>query len=292
MPQSEIGSDPIALRDFVQGISDLGYHHIGVLDHVVGADRVTYGDKPYLPYDATSEIHEPLVLFGYIAACAPKLHLLSAVLVLPQRQTPLVAKQMAQVDILAQGKTRLGVGVGWNDVEYDALGMDFSTRGRRIAEQTILLRRLWTEDVVTFEGEFEHVRAVAVNPPPVQRPIPIWFGGEIEAARRRAVVLGDGLVMKWPLPENPLESEWPDMLEEMRSWRRDAGHSDEPGFEARFEADLSLDPEQWKATAEAWRSLGVSHLAVRTLRLGLSNVEEHLQRFALAREALGDLIEG
>jgi len=291
LPQNEIGADPGAIRELAQGIAGLGYHHVGVLDHVLGADRSVYGDREYLPYDSDSVIHEPLVLFGYLAACAPELHLLTAILVLPQRQTALVAKQLAEVDILSSGKVRVGVGVGWNDVEYDALGMSFKTRGRRIEEQVGLLRRLWTEPVVSFEGEFDSMHAVAINPPPVQRPIPIWFGGSIERARRRAAVLGDGLVMQWPLPARPLESDWPAKIEQMRQWRREAGLPGDVGLEARLIADLDSSPEEWRRTAEEWRELGVSHLSVRTLRLGLETVEDHLERFALASEALAGMLE-
>jgi probable F420-dependent oxidoreductase len=291
LPQNEIGVDSGEIRELVQGIRDLGFHHVSVLDHVVGADRGTYGDRDFLPYDATSVLHEPLVLFGFITACAPELHLLSSILILPQRQTVLVAKQMAEVDFLAGGKTRLGVAVGWNDVEYEALGMDFTTRGRRLEEQVGLLRRLWSEPVVTFEGEFDRMRAVAINPPPVQRPIPIWFGGGIERARWRAAVLGDGLVPRWPLPDRPLESEWPQQLEQMRSWRREAGLDGEVGLEARISVDLADSPEEWRRIADEWRQLGATHLGIRTIRLGLEGADAHLERLALARDALGEMMQ-
>jgi len=290
LPQNEIGVDPGEIRELVQGIRDLGFHHVSVLDHVLGADRGTYGDRDFLPYDATSVLHEPLVLFGFITACAPELHLLTSILVLPQRQTALVAKQVAEIDVLARGQLRLGVAIGWNDVEYEALGMDFHTRGRRLEEQVGLLRRLWTEPVVTFEGEFDRMRAVAVNPPPVQRPIPIWFGGSTERARWRAAVLGDGLVARWPLPERPLESDWPAHLEQMRAWRREAGLDGEIGLEARVFADLARSPEEWRRTAEEWKELGATHLAIRTIRLGLASADAHLERLALARDALGEMM--
>ena len=223
LPQNEVGVDPGAMRELVQGIRDLGYHHVTVLDHVVGADRGTYGDKDYLPYDATSVIHEPFVLFGFIAACAPELHLLSAILVLPQRQTALVAKQMAEVDILASGKTRLGVGVGWNDVEYEALGMSFKTRGHRLEEQVALLRRLWTEPVVSFDGEFDRMRAS-----PSIRCRSSGRSRSGSAARSSGPATeppssATGLSCSWPLPDRPLESDWPEKMDEMRRWRREAG---------------------------------------------------------------------
>jgi probable F420-dependent oxidoreductase len=290
MPQGEIAAEPGAIREFAQGVQDLGFHHVSVLEQVVGLDQAAYSDRDLHGFDASAVIHEPLVLFGFIAACAPELHLLTAILVLPRRQTALVAKQMAEVDILTRGQTRFGVGIGANDIEYEALGADFKTRRRRLDEQVVLLRRLWTEPVLTFEGEFDQLRAVGINPLPVQRPIPIWLGGRVEAARRRAAVLADGLVMDWPLPDKPFESEWPALFEEMRVWRREAGHADEPGFEARILADLAHQPEQWRQTAEQWRELGVSHLAVRTTGLGIKTVDGHLERLELARDALGELM--
>ncbi|HWX09678.1 MAG TPA: LLM class F420-dependent oxidoreductase [Gaiellaceae bacterium] len=290
LPHNEIEVDAGALRELAQGVQDLGFHHVQLVDHVVGADPVTYADRSYLPYDADSVVHEPLTLFGFLAACAPELHLFSAVLVLPQRQTALVAKQMAEIDLLTNGKLRMGVGVGWNDVEYEALGMNFRTRGRRIEEQVGLLRQLWTEPVVTFDGEFDRMRAVSVNPPPVQRPIPIWFGGSVERARRRAAVLGDGLVMQLPLPDLPLESAWPETMDEMRRWRREAGVPGEVGFEARLTLDLARSPDEWVTTAAQWQGLGASHIGVRTTRLGIEGVEAHLARLALASEALADFL--
>lgn len=290
LPNNEVEPERGALRELIQGIEELGFHHAHVVDHVVGADPVTYADRDYLPYDATSVVHEPLTLFGFLTACAPRLHLMSAVLVLPQRQTALVAKQAAEIDLLTGGKFRLGVGVGWNDIEYEALGMSFRTRGKRIEEQVELLRRFWTEEIVTFDGAFDHVRAVSVNPPPVQRPIPIWFGGSVERARRRAAVIGDGLVMQLPTPDVPLESEWPKMMEEMRGWRREAGKPGDVGFEARLTLDLERTPEQWRTTVSQWQELGASHIAIRTIRLGLCGTEEHLARFAFAADVLRDFM--
>lgn len=290
LPHNEVEVDPGAIRELVQGIQDLGFHHAQVVDHVLGADRATYSDKTYLPYDGDSVIHEALTLFGFIAACAPELHLFTAVLVLPQRQTALVAKQAAELDVLTSGRLRLGVGVGWNDVEYEALGMDFHTRGRRLEEQVELLRRLWTEPVVDFDGEFDRMRGVTVNPPPVQQPIPIWFGGSHPRMRRRAAVLGDGLVIQMPVPDLPLESEWPQTMEEMRGWRREAGLPGDVGFEARLTLDLERSPEEWHETVRQWHELGASHIGVRTIRLGIRGVEDHLARFALASDVLAEFM--
>ena len=287
-PQTEIGADRGAIRTYAQRVEELGFTHVLAYDHVLGADPEVH--KPWNgPYDVDTTFHEPFVLFGYVAAIT-NIELVTGIIILPQRQTALVAKQMAEVDILARGQTRLGVAVGWNDVEYEALGMDFHTRGRRLEEQVGLLRRLWTEPVVTFEGEFDRMRAVAINPPPVQRPIPIWFGGSIERTYWRAAVLGDGLVARWPLPERPLESEWPARLEQMRAWRREAGLDGEIGLEARVFADLASSPEEWRRTTLEWKELGASHLSIRTIRLGLASADAHLERLALAKDALGEMM--
>ena len=288
-PQAEIGPDAGEVREFVQGVEDLGYHHLQVADHVLGADRSAHSELE-LPYDTESLFHEPLVLFGFVAACAPKLHLLSGIVILPQRQTALVAKQMAEVDVLAGGRTRFGVSVGWNPVEYDALGMDFRRRGRRIEEQVALLRRLWTEPVVSFSGEFDRISGAGINPLPIQRPIPIWFGGLIERARWRAAVLGDGYVMQLPLPPRPLDSEWPERLEQMREWRRAAGHDSELGLEAKVAIDGPDGAEEWRRIALEWKELGATHLAVRTSGVGVRGGPEHLERLALVAGALRDVV--
>jgi probable F420-dependent oxidoreductase len=289
LPHNEIEVDPGALRELVQGIHDLGFHHAQVIDHVLGADRASHADRTYLPYDGESVVHEAFTVLAFIAASAPELHLVTAVLVLPQRQTALVAKQAAEIDVLTSGRLRLGVGVGWNEVEYEALGTDFRTRGRRLDEQVGLLRRLWTEPVVDFDGEFDRMHGVAVTPPPVQQPIPIWFGGSHPRMRRRAA-FGDGLVIQMPVPDRPLESEWPNTMEEMRTWRREAGLPGDVAFEARLTLDLGRSPDDWRETVRQWQELGASHIGVRTIRLGIYGVEDHLARFALASDALAEFM--
>ena len=183
-PQIEIGADRGAVRGYAEAVSDLGYHHILAYDHVLGADaRVHRGWNG--PYDLHSTFHEPFVLFGYLAAIAP-LELVTGIVVLPQRQTALVAKQAAEVDLLSGGCFRLGVGIGWNAVEYEALDKEFPDRGQRITEQVELMRLLWTEESVTFEGKFETVTGAGLAPLPIQRPIPVWFGATSAPALRTA----------------------------------------------------------------------------------------------------------
>ena len=192
-PQLEIGADPVVTRDFVQAVEGLGYSHLMVGDHPLGVDPTSHpglGQR----YSLEDSFPEPLVLLGYIAAVTKQIDLVTSVVILPQRQTALVAKQAAQVDVLSGGRLRLGVGVGWNKVEYEALGQDFHSRGRRQEEQIALLRSLWTQPVVTFQGTWDRVTGVGLNPLPVQRPIPIWLGGEADVVLRRIARLADGWI--------------------------------------------------------------------------------------------------
>ena len=182
-PQTEIGADAGAVRAYGERAEQLGFHHLVAFDHVLGADPAVHQDWSG-PYDVTTTFHEPLVLFGYLAAIT-RLELVTGILILPQRQTALVAKQAAEVDLLTGGRLRLGVGIGWNTVEYEALGKDFTSRGRRTDEQVQLLRRLWTEQSVTFHGADEHVTGAGLSPLPVQRPIPVWFGASATAGLPR-----------------------------------------------------------------------------------------------------------
>ena len=189
-PQTEIGADVGAVRAYAERVEELGFSHLLAYDHVLGADPEAHA--PWTgPYDVHTTFHEPLVLFGYLAAVT-SLELVTGIIILPQRQTALAAKQAAEVDLLTGGRLRFGVGLGWNAVEYEALGQDFSNRGRRIEEQVTLLRRLWTEPIVTFEGSYEQVTAAGLAPLPVQRPIPVWFGAQSQRAYERAGRLADG----------------------------------------------------------------------------------------------------
>src|SRR4051812_37821183 len=189
-PQTELGGDVGAVRAYGEHVEELGYRHVLAYDHVLGADPEVHS-RWAGPYDVHTTFHEPFVLFGYLAAIT-SLELVTGIVILPQRQTALVAKQAAEVDLLSGGRLRLGVGLGWNAVEYEALGKDFTDRGRRITEQVDLLRRLWTEPTVTFHGRYETVTAAGLAPLPVQRPIPVWIGASSEPALRRAGRIADG----------------------------------------------------------------------------------------------------
>jgi probable F420-dependent oxidoreductase len=190
-PQTELGGDASAVRAYGQRVEELGFSHLLAYDHVVGADPAVHAGWSG-PYDVHTTFHEPLVMFGYLAAVTTTLELVTGVIILPQRQAVLVAKQAAEVDLLSEGRLRLGVGLGWNTVEYEALGEDFTNRGKRLGEQVELMRRLWTEQTVTFDGAHHRVTGAGLAPLPVQRPIPVWIGAASRPALKRAGRLADG----------------------------------------------------------------------------------------------------
>ena len=280
-PQTEIGVDPGGVRAYARAAQDLGYRHLLAYDHVLGADPSVHAGWSG-PYTSESLFHEPFVLFGYLAAAAPGLELVVGVIILPQRQTALVAKQAAEVDVLTGGRFRLGVGIGWNHVEYEGLGMEFSDRARRFEEQIELLRRFWQEPVVTFEGRYHQVTGAGIRPLPVQRPIPIWIGGSAERALRRAAEIADGY-----FPQRPLEGGWPATIKKMRGWMEAAGRDPARfGIDARINAGAGT-PDDWRRAAEEWRALGATHLSVNTMGGGLVGPDAHIQRLREVKEALG-----
>jgi len=278
-PQTEIGPDAGAVRAYGQRVEELGFAHVMAYDHVVGADPAVHRGWSG-PYDVRTTFHEPMVMFGYLAALT-SLELVTGIIILPQRQTALVAKQAAEVDLLSGGRFRLGVGLGWNEVEYEALGQDFRTRGRRIEEQVALMRRLWTEESVTYQGEFDRVTGAGLAPLPVQRPIPVWFGAQSERAYRRAGRLADG----WFPQVNP-GPELDKAQEIVHAAAREASRDPaQLGMEGRvsWRGDASKLAEQ----AGRWREAGATHLAVNTMGAGLASLGDHLGALQVAAEALG-----
>jgi len=248
-PSVQIGNDPAAIRDWAQAAEDLGYEYIEVPDHVFGA---TARDGWTPRYDAFAPFHETFTTMAYLAATTKTIKLSSGVLILPQRQTGLVAKQAAEVDLLSDGRLRLGVGVGWNHVEYEALDCEWKTRGIKQAEQIEVLRKLWTEELVTFEGRFHKYNEVTIVPSPKQRPIPIWIGGSADSVIKRAAKIGDG----W-MPILLPDKEGKTALEKLYTYLEEFGRKREGfGIETwmRFSED---NPEVWGATADEWRSMGV-----------------------------------
>jgi probable F420-dependent oxidoreductase len=279
-PQMEIGDDPAVIRHWAGAVEDMGYQHALAFDHVLGAGvdtRPDWGAR----YSSDTAFHEVFVLFGYLAAVTTTLELVTGVLVLPQRQTALVAKQAAEIDVLSGGRMRLGVGVGWNDVEYEALGESFTNRGRRADEQIDVLRALWAEPAVTYTGRWHRIDNAGVNPRPTRGAIPIWVGGNSEAALRRAGRLGDG----W-LPQRAPDDEARAMVGRLRDYARDAGRDPgQVGVEARLTVARSAR-DGWAGFAAGWDAIGATHLCVNTIGAGFSSVDEHL---AALRDVLQEL---
>jgi probable F420-dependent oxidoreductase len=276
-PQTELGGDAGAVRAYAQRAEELGFTHVLAYDHVVGADPAVHTgwDRPY---DMHTTFHEPMVLYGYLAAVT-SMELVTGIIILPQRQTVLAAKQAAEVDLLTSGKFRLGVGIGWNRVEYEALGQDFSTRGQRLEEQITLLRRLWTEQSVTFSGTFDQVTGAGLAPMPVQRPIPVWIGAQSRPAYRRAGRLADG----WFPQMDP----GPQLDEARRIVAEAAAEAGRDPASLGMEGRVSWqeDRDMLAAAMRQWQDADATHLSVNTMGAGLKTVDDHLAALATAAEA-------
>jgi len=281
-PHHEIGTDPGAIRAYAQGVDEMGAVNLLIYDHVLGGDRSRPGGLEG-PYDKDTLFHEPLTTLAFIAGLTDRIELVTAVLVLSQRQTVLVAKQAAEIAILSGDRLRLGVGVGWNALEFEALGMDLGDRGRRLEEQVDLMQRLWTEDSFSYDGEFHTVDRAGMKPLP-PRPVPIWFGGSASAVLRRCARLGDGWI--------PLGSPKPKVSERVASIRshREAAGLSMDGFAIQAQAQYAGgNPDRWRAHATAWRDLGATHLAIATHDAGDTDVDGHLARIVEYREAVAGL---
>jgi probable F420-dependent oxidoreductase len=278
-PQIELQGDPEAVRRLGTAAESLGYDYLLAYDHVLGATHEKREPKLTGPYTDKNPFHDPLVMFAHLAALTQRLELVTGILILPQRQTVLVARQVADLDLLSGGRVRLGVGIGWNYVEYEALGQSFRTRGRRLDEQIVLLRKLWTEPLMSFAGEFDRFERAALNPRPTRR-IPIWFGGFVEAAYRRAAQTGDGFIFTGP----------PQRAED--GWARVAHHLQEAGRDtAVFGKEmivgrLDRTPQEVAARLEWCRQWGCTHAAVDTMGKGLTTSEAHIQFLAEVRQKL------
>jgi probable F420-dependent oxidoreductase len=278
-PQTELGGDRGAVRAYGRAVAELGYSHLAAYDHVVGGDTAVLGDLGG-PYDISSTFHEPLVMFAYLAGMTD-LAFATSILIGPQRQSVLLAKQAAEVDLLTGGRFRLGLGIGWNRIEYEALGMSFSERGAILEEQIGLLRRLWTEQSVTMDGRYHRMTAVGLAPLPVQQPIPIWVGAFSPAALRRVGRLADG----WFPPVRP-GGGLAEALETIAEGAAEAGRDPSAiQFEGRvnFTGD---DQDRFARHAERWRQAGASHLSVNTMGAGLAGVDGHIAALATVAEVL------
>ncbi|MCX6020644.1 MAG: LLM class F420-dependent oxidoreductase [Chloroflexi bacterium] len=279
-PQTEIGGDPAGVRDYAQAAEELGFAHLAIYDHVLGAG---VANRPgWTRYSEKDMFHEPFVAFGYLAALTRTMELVTSIIILPQRQTVLVAKQAAEVDLLSGGRLRLGVGIGWNEVEYESLNEDFHTRGRRMEEQVAVMRALWTEPLVTFNGKWHHIDDAGLNPLPVQRPIPIWMGGSNEAVLKRIGAIADG----W-FPLTPINDSTRAAVERVRGYAVEAGRDPASvGLEARVRASTGT-PEEWAASAAWWRDLGATHFSVDTMGGGLRGPDAHIAALRRFKETVG-----
>ena len=281
-PQTEIGSDPVAVRDYAQAAEDLGFSHLLAYDHVLGADP---GSRPEWrgPYTHRSLFHEPLTLFAHLGAITSRIEFVTGILILPQRQAVLVAKQAAEVDVLTGGRLRLGVAIGWNAVEYEALNEDFHNRGRRIVEQIRVLRALWTQEVVDFTGRWHRIDHAGINPLPVQRPIPVWMGGMSEPVIKRVARIADG----WFPQFRSVDEAAKDTMSRLQAYIREAGRQpSDVGIEGRV-GIANTTPEDWASRVDAWRELGATHLGVNTMGAGLTSPRDHIEAIRRFKEAVG-----
>jgi probable F420-dependent oxidoreductase len=278
-PQTESGDDPIAMRDYVQAAEAIGYDHLVLYDHVLGADP---SPRPgwRANYTHRDAFQEPFVFLGFVAALTQRMELVTGVIALPQRQTALVAKQAAEVDVLSGGRLRLGIGVGWNEIEFQALGAGFHDRGARIEEQVAVLRELWTKPLVSYTGRWHEIQVAGLNPLPIQRPIPLWMGGWDERVLRRVACLANG----WFPLRHPRDG-WPAVFDRLRGYVAEAGRDPgSVGIEPRF--TLRGPADTWRKAADDWRTLGATHLSVNTMGTGRTTMGEHIEAIRRWREAV------
>ena len=288
-PQTEIEADPGAIKDFAQAAEDLGYDHIFIADHVLGADPSFHQHASLATYNHESVVHESFILMGFLSAITQRVGLTTGILILPQRQTALVAKQAAEIDVLSGGRLRLGIGVGWNAVEFEALGEDFRNRGRRSAEQIEVMRALWTRDVVDYHGRWHDITHAGINPLPVQRPIPVWIGGGSssdarlsEVVLRRIAAIGDG----W-CPNITTDDAGKATIEKVHGFAREAGRDPSTlGLDGRIRV-AGLQPEEWLDEVKAWEEMGATHVSIETRRGGMKTAEEHIEAIRRFKEATG-----
>ena len=280
-PQTEFGNDPHAIADYAQAAEGLGYNYLLVYDHVLSA-HAERERKLTGPYTHEHPFHEPFVLFGFLAGVTKRLQLTTGILILPQRQTALVAKQAAEIDVLSGGRLRLGIGLGWNHVEYEALGEDFKTRGRRVEEQVEVLRKLWTEPLVTFRGADHVIDNAGLNPMPIQRPIPLWFGGAAEPAIKRAAKLADGWMPAGRKPDDVVKK----LIEQLEKYLQEFGRDRKTFGIDPWIPIQGLSKDEWRERVEAWRTLGATHVAIDTMRAGFKSPQEHIDAIRSFRDVL------
>ncbi|MBA2468187.1 MAG: LLM class F420-dependent oxidoreductase [Chloroflexia bacterium] len=284
LPQTEIGNSLEDIRSYATGVDQIGYQHILAYDHVLSGSQEAHHPKLVNRYDEHSPFHEVFVLFGYLAAIVPNIEVVTGVLILPQRQTALVAKQAATLDLLTGGRTRIGVGIGWNDIEYQGLGESFGNRGKRLEEQMDVLRTLWRDPIVSYDGRWHTVDHAGLAPMPVQRPIPLWIGGSAEVAVRRAARLADGFFPNSGSQET-YERIMDILRDELQRTGRDAAAF---GIEPRISV-AGTSPDDWKRSWSWWRDQGATHLTINTMGGGFTSVSQHLDALDRAMTVLGNV---
>ncbi|MGA0064156.1 MAG: TIGR03619 family F420-dependent LLM class oxidoreductase [Ilumatobacteraceae bacterium] len=284
MPTTTIGTDVGALRAFIEGVENLGFEHVITYDHVLGGPHEDRRAPLTGPYTEKDDFHEPFTFFAWTAALTTRLRLFPSVIVAPQRQTALMAKQAVELHNLSGGRLRLGIGVGWNWVEFDALNAEFEGRGKVVEEQVAVMRELWSRPLVTFSGEFHNIDRAGLAPLPLA-PIPVWFGGYTEASFRRSAALGDGHVFGHLTASA------------VAGARRIASHADaleRPGIGLHAITDYSRPRDEWITALREWREVGGTHVAIRTMPTrnvadsGCRTVDDHLRAFAAWRDAVVD----
>ncbi len=278
-PQTEIEPDPLAIKDFAQAAEDMGYAYIFIADHVLGADSAHHDFPALRTYNHKSVVHETMTLMGYLSAITEQVGLATGILILPQRQTVLVAKQAAEVDVLSGGRLRLGIGVGWNSVEFEALGEDFHNRGARSAEQIEVMRALWTQEVVDYHGKWHNISHAGLNPLPVQRPIPVFLGAGssatptiAEPVLKRVARIADG----W-CPNFGPDERGRAYVEKVHGYMLEMGRdSDKLQLDGRLRTS-GKQPEDWIDEAKAWEELGARYLSIENRQGGLKTAGEHIE---------------
>jgi len=279
-PQTEFGSDPISIRDYAQTAESLGFSHILTYEHLLGANPDRPGGWRGV-YSHKDPFHDPFALFSFMAAVTHSLEFATGILILPQRETVTVAKQAATLDLLSSGRLRLGVGIGWNKIEYIATGCDFHNRGQRIEEQITLLRRLWTEELLTFDGRWHTIPDAGLNPLPYQRPIPIWFGGYADVVIRRIAKMGDG----W-MPGHRFAADARTDLEKLDNYLAEYGRSrGDIGIEPRL-SFKNGDPDVWHPIIADWQAAGATHISLNTMGSGFDSPAAHLNAMRTFAETI------
>jgi len=292
LPVADIGTGPVVLRDYAQAAEGLGFSHLVAPDHVLGANP-TADHAGQRVGTTENAYHDPFVLFGFLAGCTQRIGFAAGVLILAQRQGVLVAKQAASLDVLCGGRFRLGIGVGWNEVEFTGLNENFHNRGRRSEEQVQVMQALWANPHVKFEGEFHRIDDAGINPRPASGRVPIWFGGHAEATFRRAAKYGDGFMpLAYPAGDAALAA-----FEKLRRLAREAGRDpSEIGIEVWASPGIG-GPDHWRREISFWKQAGVTHVTAHTTyasnhhkRIQGRSAADHLAAITRYREAVADLL--